>query len=401
MSVFTMSNISTSEESLSFVKNRFKEYYETCKITLPDRFGRREFAFIFFGGRGMFRHLSFDKRTQFTHFVKDKTPAHAYYSSAYYQYPDAPTMQEKNWMGAELIFDLDSDHLPGAEQMSYAESLEQVKKEFYKLVDDFLLNDFGFDEKHLDLYFSGGRGYHCHVTDAKVLGLDSNERREIVDYITGRDLKDSLIFHQQITGRKHYGGRSYPSGTTLKMPTPDEPGWRGRISRGIIEIVNDIKKSDNPIEKLQECGVKKVDAEKLLGDLSNERVQRIKEGRLDQSKTIRKFFLNNALRKTAVSMRAGETDEPVTCDVKRLIRLPGSLHGKTGLKVVKTSLDGLKDFDPLSDAVVCSDDLVKIEVNEPLKMKMKGEEFNLKQGEEEVPSYLAVLLIGRKVANII
>ncbi|MCJ2534212.1 MAG: DNA primase catalytic subunit PriS, partial [Candidatus Thermoplasmatota archaeon] len=68
-----------------------------------------------------------------------------------------------------------SDHLPGAEQMGYAESLEQVKKEFYKLVDDFLLNDFGFDEKHLDLYFSGGRGYHCHVKDPAVFDLDSNE----------------------------------------------------------------------------------------------------------------------------------------------------------------------------------------------------------------------------------
>jgi DNA primase small subunit len=371
------------------------------KIALPDRFGRREFAFIFFGGKGMFRHLSFDKRTQFTRFVTEKTPAHIYYSSAYYQKPDAATMQEKNWMGAELIFDLDSDHLPGAEQMTYAESLEEVKKEFYKLVDDFLLNDFGFDEKHLDLYFSGGRGYHCHVDDVKVLGLDSNERREIVDYITGRDLKDSLIFHQQVTGRKHYGGRSYPSGTTLKMPTPDEPGWRGRISKGIIEIVNEIKKSDDPIEKLQEYGVKRTDAEKLLADLSEERVQRIREGKLDQSRAIRKFFLNNALRKTAVSMSAGETDEPVTCDVKRLIRLPGSLHGKTGLKVVKIPLDGLKDFDPLSDAVVCSDDPIKIEINEPVKIKMKGEKFDLKQGEEEVPSYLAVFLIGRKVANII
>ena len=31
---------------------------------------------------------------------------------------------------------------------------------------------------------------------------------------------------------------------------------------------------------------------------------------------------------------------------------------------------------------------------------MYGEKFNLYAGENEIPSYLAVLLIGRKIANI-
>lgn len=396
-----MDEFFTSKESLEFLKNRFREYYVTSRIELPDRFARREYAFVFFGGRGMMRHLGFDKKTTFSNFLKEKNPQHVYYSSAYYQKPDAPRMQEKIWMGAELIFDLDSDHLDDAEKMSYDHQLKLVKKEFYKLVNDFLLNDFGFDEKKLDLYFSGGRGYHCHVKDPCVFDMDSNERREIVDYITGRYLKDSLVFHEMATGRKRYGHRVYPSGKTLKMPKPDEPGWRGRISRGIIDIIDEIKKSKYPIEKLKDYGVNEADAEKLLTDLSEERIKRIREGNLDQTKTIRKFFLNNALRKTAVSMSAGETDEPVTCDVKRLIRLPGSLHGKTGFKVVRISVDGLKDFDPLRDAVVLSDDPVHVELNQQVSIKMKDEKFNLKKGEQEVPIYLAVFLIGKKMANII
>jgi len=396
-----MDEFFTSKESLEFLKNRFREYYVTSRIELPDRFARREYAFVFFGGRGMMRHLGFDKKTTFSNFLKEKNPQHVYYSSAYYQKPDAPRMQEKTWMGAELIFDLDSDHLDDAEKMSYDHQLKLVKKEFYKLVNDFLLNDFGFDEKKLDLYFSGGRGYHCHVKDPCVFDMDSNERREIVDYITGRYLKDSLVFHEMATGRKRYGHRVYPSGKTLKMPKPDEPGWRGRISRGIIDIIDEIKKSKYPIEKLKDYGVNEADAEKLLTDLSEERIKRIREGNLDQSKTIRKFFLNNALRKTAVSMSAGETDEPVTCDVKRLIRLPGSLHGKTGFKVVRISVDGLKDFDPLRDAVVLSDDPVHVELNQQVSIKMKDEKFNLKKGKQEVPIYLAVFLIGKKMANII
>lgn len=396
-----MGEFVVSQKSLEFLKNRFKDYYVANKIELPDRFARREYAFVLFGGKGMYRHIGFDKKTTFSNFLKEKSPQHVYYSSAYYQLPDAIKMQDKNWMGAELIFDLDSDHLPGVEKMSYVESLEQVKREFIKLVNDFLLDDFGFNEKDLDLYFSGGRGYHCHVKDPNVFNMDSNERREIVDYITGRDLIDSLVFHEMPTGRKHYGDRVYPSGKTLKMPKPDEPGWRGRISRGIIDIIDEIKKSKYPLEKLKEYGVKEADAEKLLTDLSEERIKRIREGNLDQSKTIRKFFLNNALRKTAVSMSAGETDEPVTCDVKRLIRLPGSLHGKTGFRVEEMSIDELKDFNPLKDAVVLPDELVNIDLNQQISINIKGENFNLKEGKQDAPIFLAVFLIGRKMANII
>jgi DNA primase small subunit len=390
----------SAQKSIEFLKNSFQTYYESNNMELPDRFGRREFAFLFFGGKGMVRHLGFEKRELVWNFLADRVPQHAYYSSAYYGKPDAGKMIEKNWMGAELIFDLDSDHLPNAEKMGYVESLAAVKKEFIKLVNEFLLGDFGFQEKHLELYFSGGRGYHCHVKDPLVLDLDSNERREIVDYITGRDLQDSLIFHEQVTGRKSYGGISFASGKTLKMPTPDQGGWKGRISQGIIELIDEIKKSEDPEKKLQEYGVSQRDAQRLVQELSEERLQRIKGGLLDQTKTIRKFFLNNALRKTAVSLCAGETDEPVTCDVKRLIRLPSSLHGKTGFKVVKIMVDDLKDFDPLQDAVVLSDDPVRITVNHPVCLKMKNQQFTLQEGEQEIPTYLAVFLVGRKDATL-
>lgn len=396
-----MTEAAVVKKSLTFLQDCFREWYKHNQITLPDRFGRREFAFVFFGGKGMMRHLSFNRKKQLEQFMYEKAPAHAYYSSAYYQKPDAPTMMDKTWMGAELIFDLDADHLPNVEKIPYAQQLELVKKEFIKLVEDFLMNDFGFEEKYLELYFSGGRGYHCHVKDPRIFSLNSNERREIVDYITGRDLKDSLLFQEEITNQRQYGRIKYPTGKTLKMPGPEEPGWRGRISRGLIDIVEEIINSDDPVEKLGEYGVKRTTAEKLLDDLTAERIERIKQGKLDQSKTIRKFFLNNALRKTAVSFAAGETDEPVTCDVKRLIRLPASLHGKTGLKVTKISLDDLKTFNPLIDAVVFPDDPVMITLHHSVNFTMNREQFHLEKGEHEVPMYAAVFLIGRKTANIL
>jgi len=385
------------DNSISFLKEKFREYYSKEKIELPERFGKREFAFMPFGAKLMKRHLSFKKREDFLKFILDMVPAHAYYSSAFYQNPGAPTMEEKGWMGAELIFDLDLDHLEKKKIKSYEEGLEAVKEEFSRLVNEFLMGDFGFERKYIKLYFSGGRGYHCHVLDSKVLFLDSSQRREIVDYIIGNDLDEDSIFVKRIVETSSVRSRGV---TRLEIPKPSEPGWRGRVGRGIMELVKKIDDEDF-VESLINLGIKRKDIERLRRELTRDRIRRIERGLIDQSKFIRRFFLKAAVRKIAISSVSGETDEPVTCDIKRLIRLPSSLHGKTGLKVCQIDIDKLEDFDPLYDAVVFSDDIVKVKLREKFRIKMKGEEFNLDRGLSKVPEYLAVFLVGRGIAKII
>jgi len=395
-----MNAVNLSKESLYFLQDQFRSYYTKNILSVPDRFSRREYAFVFFGGRGMLRHLAFHRKQYLQEFLQKKAPMHAYYSTAYYQHPDAPRMTEKEWMGAELIFDLDADHLPNAEKIPYEKQLELVKIEFIKLVDDFLMNDFGFPEESMDLYFSGGRGYHCHVKHPSIYQLSSGDRREIVDYITGRDLNESLVFHEESTGVAQIKGKTVSTGKRLKMPKPDEPGWRGRISQGLIDILNDILESDDPLLKLKQYGVSDYTAQKLLEDLSSSRIERIKQGNLDQSKTIRRFFLNNALRKKAVSFAAGETEEPVTCDVKRLIRLPGSLHGKTGFKVSRVTLDTLDEYDPLTEAIVFDDSPISVLMEGDATVTLNHQTFTVSEGLNEVPLFLAMFLIGKKMANI-
>jgi DNA primase small subunit len=56
---------------------------------------------------------------------------------------------------------------------------------------------------------------------------------------------------------------------------------------------------------------------------------------------------------------AGETDEAVTVDVKRVIRWIGSLHGKCGLRVTEMPLERLNPFsqnhfNPLEESIVFS-----------------------------------------------
>jgi len=147
-------------DTLSFLKKEFSEYYSHAELDLPQRFGRREWGFFYFTGSGMQRHLSFDRLEDLREFLVTRTPKHAYHSSAYYQNPDMQPMPKKveGWMGADLIFDLDDEHLSGMENKTPAEKLERVKRIVKdKLLDDFLLTDFGFSETDLKVVFSGGR----------------------------------------------------------------------------------------------------------------------------------------------------------------------------------------------------------------------------------------------------
>ena len=68
-------------------------------------------------------------------------------------------MDQKGWMGAELIFDLDADHLANADKMTYDEMLVQIRSEMISLVDDYIMGDLGFSEDQVHISFSGGRGY--------------------------------------------------------------------------------------------------------------------------------------------------------------------------------------------------------------------------------------------------
>ena len=176
--------------SIDFIKSRFKRHYEKCELQLPERFGRREFGFLHFGRDSMQRHMGFRTRAEIRDFLTGNPPMHAYHSAAYYESPDAPTMDEKHWLGADLIFDLDADHLKNAKDMKYEEMLAAVKVEFEKVLYDYVMDDLGFSREHMTVVFSGARGYHLHIRDPRVLQLQSHERREIVDYITGPSVED-------------------------------------------------------------------------------------------------------------------------------------------------------------------------------------------------------------------
>lgn len=379
--------------SESRMKEIFREYYSSLKYEIPDLLGSREIGFIPFSGT-MIRHRSLRGRDELGKFLVDVVPRHMYYSLAYYDRPTRRSMQDKGWKGAELIFDLDADHLPGAAGMSYEQILEEVKKHTLRLIFIFLIGMLGISEESIKLYFSGGRGYHVHVQDEGIYPLDSNSRREISNLVRGEGVSLSAILTVHDTFRHD------PSGWFSIIDSEIVKVFEG-ASKGLPESTESLKsllKKDDQVAKyissldrvvrLEGNTVRKADAFSLSG---------IKKYAAMGQKDLE---ISEGIAKFAIDRTKCEIDEPVTTDVHRLIRFPGSLHGKTGLAVTRIALRDLDAFNPLDSAIpeIFMDKSDTIKLNRPLNITMKGETYSL-SGEVEVPRYVALFAVASRAGE--
>jgi DNA primase small subunit len=395
-----------------FIRKMFSRYYSSMKITPPAKLEQREFGVITERG-GMWRHLGFKDTSELAEFLKKQVPLHAYHSSTYYSKPNARTMDEKGWLGADLIFDLDADHIQGTEKMTMEEMLAAVKVQFAKLIDSYLLGDFGFEEKDLRIVFSGGRGYHAHISHAKVLRLNSHERREIVDYITSTNPDIDKLIRKEIFETKSYQGHDTKK-YTYRLYPKETPGWRGKVTASIfdfIERTERMTKEEILAELTEYRGIGDRLAIKIYENLypgksGNRGVDKImRDLNLEAFKedSVRNSFINYILREMSVQL-GGETDEPVTSDTKRLIRLPGSLHGKTSLRVITLATSELKGFLPLRDAVWdgFTDDPLRVRASNDVTVVLKGNTFKLtKDVESGLPEYAALFYVCQKKCDIL
>ncbi len=391
------------ERTWAFLNESFKGYYAKHALPPPAGFQQREFGFLYHNETFFRRHLGFASPDLLKLDLVRRPPAHVYHSTAYYDHPNAHTMGEKGWVGADLIFDLDADHLEGADKMSYGEMLAAVKVKFKLLVDEFLVGDLGYAQRDLHLVFSGSRGYHCHVRDPRVRQLTSPMRREIVDYITGKTEVDDFVGEAAVEGKF---GRPIKS---VRISSSEAGGWGGRLARATVEqfkaIAADTRPATEKAKDLSEAtGIASKESKALVEALEGNpqsvasRIASVAQGVADihvgvGSGTYRHLFAHHLNR------LKGWCDEPVSSDVKRLIRAPGSLHGKSGLRAVPLTRDKLDAFDPLVDAVALDDEPIKVNAAPNAKpFTLGGQEFKPTPGPNTLPRFAAVFLILRRQA---
>lgn len=155
-----------------------RNYYMTAELFEPTDFINREFAIVTQDGV-MWRHLAFKNVNKLRVFLIEKAPLHVYFSVAKYKDPGNRDMIEKRrgWIGSDLIFDIDDDHLELPTLNMAASHALRLK---YTLE-----RQFGFED--MIVTFSGSRGYHFHVRDECVQSLDYYCRGEIVQYIVEKE----------------------------------------------------------------------------------------------------------------------------------------------------------------------------------------------------------------------
>lgn len=336
------------KRDLILIQNYFREYYYRNADIIVENISSlesREFAYIDFDNV-MKRHIALRKR-ELKKWLLENIPKHFYHSSAYYIFPEKE-MDSKEWKGADLVFDIDLDHITSYEPRKIALCKEEkeyiiaenthkckgkikeiiildekgllaAKKELLNLL-EILSRDFDIKIDEMQIFFSGARGYHVHVKNSRFLNLDSYARMEIKDYLTfdGIDIK------------------------YVKTAS----------SRPIIKFFNSILNLDKQLKKVFSDSeiefLKKISSTKDLYLF----LRQIKK-RKDILEKANKFISN---------FLGVQIDGVVTVDVSRLIRTPYSLHGKTGLIKIPISYESLDSFNPFSDAVKKEEEKIKLKI---------------------------------------
>ncbi len=371
----------------TYLEGRFGDYYRRSGVALPPAADRREWGHIPWsaGSTTMVRHQSLLDLGDLSDFLHRTAPRHVYFSSARFADPGAGRMDEKGWQSADLVFDLDADHLPGVdpEETSYAEMLAACKQELLNLL-SFLDDDFDFEETQV--VFSGGRGYHVHVRDPEVRGLDSEARREIVDYVRAIDLdREGLI------------GTESKQGTTRRV-LRKRGGWGARVHARLVELAGTLRGMEeaDALARLRELdGIGEGRAETILGQLTHN-FDAIRAGNVEAGGPGTRILVD-ALAEETVESETAPIDEPVTTDVKRLIRLPGSLHGGSGLVVTPLDRSEIDGFRPLTDAIPdrFRGREIRVSVTDPGAVTFDGDTFTIEEGEQPLEECLGVFLMAR------
>lgn len=382
---------------------------------------RREFGFLLFKEKIMVRHKDFKTIYDLRRFIETTVPSDVYYSAARYDRP-AESMEAKGWLGTDLIFDVDADHIetlcknehdrwiclnceskgkgpapescPRCGLQKFDEKtwlcescLEAAKVETLKLI-DMLISDFGFSSNELTVCFSGQRGYHVHIEKESILHLDQLSRKEVVDYIqgTGLDAKYHGLYERIIGVDKR--------SKVVVGPALNDPGWRGRLARGIYDFLTHLTLGQ--VEKFEE---KKRRTSIILEH---------KDALLNAWKTqapwdaVRGLGIETwkKMMTQAVKTQAASIDTVVTTDLHRLIRLPATIHGKTGLKVVTIPVGKLEAFDPLQEAIAFTKGTLTIWVTEAQAFRVGSNTYGPYKDEKvELPTAAAISLLCKKVAS--
>jgi len=370
------------DKTKNYLYLKFKEYYTQLKVNVPD-IQSREFGYSTDMDKKIgVRHKSYLTNNDLKTELIRQAPFYISYSNAHYDMPSARPMKNKDWLGADLVFDLDADYnqwdlehkYEAYKTLMHPVGFEMVKRMAQKLIYDFLIPDFGFSKDEILVNFSGNRGYHVRILSKAVQQLSRDQRRGIVDFVSAKGLKFDSLFNYEMQGRIKI----------LNGPSPNSKGWGGKIARTIIQT-NDPKMLPKGARSKKNIDILK---------------SSVKNGLWNSVKVTKDSWEETVMNNHVVNI-ADDADAMVTFDISKLLRMPQSLHGTSSFIVKELKLNELDDFNPLNDSVFFDKGETKVKIIEdvPELYMLNQTHSALSKGIiKTLPTSLAIFLLCKGCA---
>ena len=284
-----------------------RQYYreEWSENDLPEFIStdikKREFGFDHNGTGPNDRYKVFKGKESLRKFLRYKAPFAAYISVAFYNNP----RRREDWLKAEYIFDV--------------EALEIVNT----LIDT-LQTDLGLKDIHL-IY--SGRGYHIRILDEEMMTAGSELRSEVLKYAAGAEVPKSQFVNPEISNQSF-------NFEHFSIPVGYSKIFTDKVKFNIQHLVGN--------EKLDGINPK------LMKDIiaSRHHLENDDWGYFKRDIGPRRY---KNLVEAMARVNLATIDAKVSIDLKRILRLPSSLHSKVSMKCMEVK--NRETFDPFSKAV--------------------------------------------------
>lgn len=313
--------------SKATIKER-RQYYreEWSPKDLPDFIAtdikRREFGFDHNGHGPNDRYKVFGGTESLQKFLRYKAPFAAYISVAFYNNPK----RREDWLKAEYIFDVDAKDIPirscqcnGVCETCLGEALEIVNN----LIDT-LQGDLGL--KNIHLIYSG-RGYHIRILDEEMMTANSELRSEVLKYAAGAEVPKSQFVNSEVSNQSF-------NFEHFSIPIGYQKVFTDRVKYNILHLV----------------GNEKIDGinPKLMKDImaSRHHLEQDNWGLFKKEIGPRRY---KNLVDAMARVNLATIDAKVSIDLKRILRLPSSLHSKVSMKCMEVK--DRETFEPMDKAV--------------------------------------------------
>ena len=348
------------DKTITFLRKAYREHYfkHHDDVEVPTMIQNREFGYIPFG-KGMIRHLSYKSPGELAADLVKQAPSSVYCSNATYTNPSLP-MDEKGWKGAELIFDIDASSIPTACMTKHSywtcRSCGKVIR-------------------------SAERPDHCpkcegtsitqlHWSCPECLGATKEHVSRLIKFLTDD-------FGVPSSGISVYfsGNRGYHLHVEDERFEEMDPAARA-------EVANYIKGTGLTRPHGSDLGTRPASGggwlERIAASENNDQHQKLEQ---------------------VINAYGSRIDESVTTDIHRIFRMPGTLHGNSGL--LKMRVHDLQGFRPDYDPVVLGSDEVNVFLQGSPAFSLKGKTFGPYSSEEaEVPTYAAAYLMTKGLARV-